>query len=106
MNKVGGSLNDDLYIKDCGSYNTVINLNGNYKSHCHIDNRKSAELFKNWILSFIAGKFPGSQKENPDGYQEVEKVELPPEPSMGCQNKSVAPNNEIDCHNHGESHNK
>ena len=49
MNKVGGSLNDDLYIKDCGSYNTVINLNGNYKSHCHIDNRKSAELFKKQV---------------------------------------------------------
>jgi len=42
-------LNDDLYIKDCGSYYTVINLNGRYKNHCHIDNKKSAELFKKQV---------------------------------------------------------
>lgn len=40
---------DDLFIKDCGSYYTVINLNGRYKNHCHIDNKKSAELFKKQV---------------------------------------------------------
>lgn len=42
-------MNDDLYIKDCGSYFTVSNLNADYKHHCHIDNKKSAELFKKQV---------------------------------------------------------
>lgn len=42
-------MNDDLYIKDCGKYYTIINLNGKYKNHCHIDNKKSAELFKKQV---------------------------------------------------------
>lgn len=42
-------MNDDLYIKDCGSYFTISNLNGEHENHCHIDNKKSAELFKKQV---------------------------------------------------------
>lgn len=47
---------DDLYIKDCGKYYTIINLNGKYKNHCHIDNKKSAELFKKQVEHKIVPK--------------------------------------------------
>jgi len=40
---------DDLFIKDCGSYFTISNLNGEHENHCHIDNKKSAELFKKQV---------------------------------------------------------
>lgn len=49
-------MNDDLYIKDCGKYYTIINLNGKYKNHCHIDNKKSAELFKKQVEHKIVPK--------------------------------------------------
>ena len=49
-------MNDDLYIKDCGSYYTVINLSGKYRNHCHIDNKKSAELLKKQVERKIVPK--------------------------------------------------
>lgn len=49
-------MNDDLYIKNCGSYFTVSNINGNYENHCHIDNKKSAELFKKQVERKIVPK--------------------------------------------------
>lgn len=40
---------DDLFIKDCGSYFTISNLNGEHENHCHINNKNSAELFKKQV---------------------------------------------------------
>lgn len=39
-------MNDDIYIKDCGTYFTIINKNGEYKNHCHVYNFKSAIKLK------------------------------------------------------------
>ena len=49
-------MNDDIYIKDCGNYYTVINNNGRYSNHCHVENRKSAELLKKQIERKIVPK--------------------------------------------------
>ena len=49
-------MTDDIYIKDCGSYYTVINLNGTYENHAHIDHKKAAELLKKQIERKIVPK--------------------------------------------------
>ena len=36
---------DKLNIINCGSYMTVVNLNGNYENHCHIDTYDTALMF-------------------------------------------------------------
>lgn len=35
---------DKLNIINCGSYHTVVNLNGGYNNHCHVRTRNTAEL--------------------------------------------------------------
>lgn len=41
---------DNLTIKDCGSYFTVVNVKGEKKHHSHVKKRSTAELLCKLIL--------------------------------------------------------
>lgn len=36
---------DRFNIIDCGNYMTIVNLNGGYENHCHINTYDTAEMF-------------------------------------------------------------
>lgn len=36
---------DRLNIIDCGNYVTVVNINGSYDNHCHVDTYDTALMF-------------------------------------------------------------
>lgn len=42
-------MDDNIYIKDCGKYFTVINRNGVYENHAHVDSYRKAKKLKKYI---------------------------------------------------------